>query len=229
MSALSSRGGGHEVSEDAVLSREAATRWAEQAQARTSHEEMQKVAETVNSASAIVDEARTELLTTFNEWYASVHNEAVEPLVPRPNEDLGPPSADKMDDEEQFEAGVFSSFVDEVIKQARDKKFSLRPFTFDAAAAEASRRQVEQWKYQRQHPCRHSRYWWSQRCRHRTASREHRRLCDPSRWVPRAQQGVLDRAGPFLQLGLRRRWWRQCRPRRRPRRRRRRRRRYRRG
>ena len=70
---------------------------------KTSHEEMQKVAETVNSASAIVDEARTELLTTFNEWYASVHNEAVEPLVPRPNEDLGPPSADKMDDEEQFE------------------------------------------------------------------------------------------------------------------------------
>lgn len=54
------------------------------------------------------------------------------------------------DDEEQFEAGTFTSFVDDFIKEAREKKFTVRPFTFDAAAAEAAQRQVEQWKYQRQ-------------------------------------------------------------------------------
>ena len=42
MSALSSRGGAHEVAEDATLSREAALRWAEKAQAATTKQELEK-------------------------------------------------------------------------------------------------------------------------------------------------------------------------------------------
>ena len=52
------------------------------------------------------------------------------------------------DDEGQFEAGTFTNFVDTFIKEARENKFVAREFIFDAAAAEAAKRQTEQWKYQ---------------------------------------------------------------------------------
>ena len=52
------------------------------------------------------------------------------------------------DDEGQFEAGTFTNFVDMFIKEARESKFVAREFMFDAAAAEAAKRQTEQWKYQ---------------------------------------------------------------------------------
>ena len=69
---------------------------------KASHEAMLAAADTVAAAASSVDEARMELLTMFNEWYATVHNEEPEPLVPKFDEPP-PPTADVMDNDEQFE------------------------------------------------------------------------------------------------------------------------------
>ena len=69
---------------------------------RGSHEAMLAAADTVAAAASEVDSARQELLTQFNEWYATVHNEEPEPLVPKFDEPP-PPTADVMDNDEQFE------------------------------------------------------------------------------------------------------------------------------
>ena len=59
------------------------------------------------AASLEVSEARTELITTFNEWYAASFHETAEPSAPIARE-VAPPTetmepGDTMDDDERFE------------------------------------------------------------------------------------------------------------------------------
>ena len=76
-------------------------------QYKQSHSTMTQATQDAAAASLEVSEARTELITTFNEWYAASFHETAEPSAPIARE-VAPPTetmepGDTMDDDERFE------------------------------------------------------------------------------------------------------------------------------